>query len=423
MNLADLKDVILSQREEMEEGLELKNIIEREVDKEKLKRYIEKPNILVILGVRRCGKSVLSWLLLSGEKFGYINFDDERLLDLKPKDLDLILQAFYELYGRIDKIVLDEPQNIQGWELFVNRLRRRKGVIVTGSNSQLLSGELATHLTGRYVDFLLYPFSFREFLIYQRYGFKREHLFSGIKRAELKRYLEKYMLQGGFPERYLVGGEILARIYGDIVEKDIVRRLGARKRLALKEFVKYLISNTAREFSLRRLAKILDIKDVHTIKNWLEGVENSYLGFILIRYSPRLKEQIIAPKKFYAVDTGLITSVSFRVSRDIGRIIENLVAVELMRRKSYWNRNMEIYYWKDHQQREVDFVVKEGTKIEELIQVTYISARDEIERREIKALEKASEELRCKNKTVITWDYEEEGDIKFIPLWKWLLTS
>ena len=419
MKLGDIKDVILSQREEIREKFERERIIEREVDKERIRGFLAYPNIVAILGVRRCGKSILSLQVLGDEEFGYVNFDDERFIDIGAKDLNKVLQGIYEIYGDVDKLVLDEPQNVQGWELFVNRLRRTKGVIVTGSNSRLLSGELASKLTGRHIDVLLYPFSFREYLFYRDMKFDEPQSTSKI--ANVKKALEDYIEQGGFPERYLFGSEIVVRIYGDIIEKDIVRRIGVRKKSSLKEYVRYLFSNISREFTYRKIASVAGVKDQHTLKNWMLAVENAYLGFSLSKYSPKLKEQLLSPRKFYAIDTGMARSVSFRVSRDIGRLMENLVAVELMRRKSYWRRMWEIYYWKDYQQREVDFVVKEGEKVRELIQVTYASGKDEIERRELRALDKAGEELGCKNKTVITWDYEERGEINYIPLWKWLL--
>ncbi|MEM2073973.1 MAG: AAA family ATPase, partial [Nitrososphaeria archaeon] len=215
MNLQEIKRAIISQKEEMIEKFEKGNIIKREPEIGKLKQYVTVPNILVILGIRRCGKSVFSWQMFENEVFGYINFDDERLYGIRANDLDLILQAFYELYGNLDYIILDEPQNVLGWELFVNRLRRTKKVILTGSNSKLLSGELATHLTGRYIDFTLMPFSFREYLNYIRTYVSKEDLYSTSKIALLKRCLEEYMRIGGLPEAYMFGREILVRIYGD----------------------------------------------------------------------------------------------------------------------------------------------------------------------------------------------------------------
>ncbi|RLF59625.1 MAG: hypothetical protein DRN25_03845, partial [Thermoplasmata archaeon] len=148
MQLQEIKEIIASQREEIEERFEKTKMIEREVDRERLKGFLKSPNVLAILGVRRCGKSTLSLQLLRNEGYGYINFDDERIMDFNVKDFDKVMEAFYELHGKIENVVLDEPHNIQGWELFVNRLRRTKRVIITGSNSKMLSGELATHLTG-----------------------------------------------------------------------------------------------------------------------------------------------------------------------------------------------------------------------------------------------------------------------------------
>ena len=424
MQLQEIKEVIASQREEIEEKFEKTKIIEREIDKERLKGFLKSPNILVILGVRRCGKSTLSLQLLRNEEYGYINFDDERIMGFNVKDFDKVMEAFYELYGKIENIILDEPHNIRGWELFVNRLRRTKKVIVTGSNSKMLSGELATHLTGRHIDFTLYPFSFREFLTYNDFEFG--DYITTAKMGLIKNLLRDYFSQGGFPERYILGKEMLVSIYFDILEKDIIRRIKLKKKVAFKEMVKYLVSNFSSEITFSKLKNILDIKDQHTIKNWIDGLEQAYLIKMIERFSPKLKESVIAPRKVYCIDTGIIEVISFRLSENIGRIMENIVAIELLRRKSYWYPGMEIFYWKDHQGREVDFLIKEGTSVKELIQVTYASGRDEVERRELKSLVKAGNELKCKDLLLITWDYEDEikmdgKTIRCIPLWKWLL--
>jgi len=427
MNFQEIKRVIVSQKEEMEEKFR-ERIIEREPNVNNLRQFLAYPNILVILGIRRCGKSIFSWQIFKDETFGYINFDDERLFVIKAKDLDLVLQAFYELYGNIDYIILDEPQNVEGWELFANRLRRTKKVIITGSNSRLLSGELASHLTGRYVDFMLMPFSFREYLNYKGVALSREDFYSTRKVAEIKRYFEEYTRIGGIPEVYLFGREILVRIYGDIIEKDVLRRFRIRRKETFKELAKYLMSNVASEFTIRKLSHIFEVKDVHTIKNWIDALENSYLFFVLKRYSPKLKEQIIAPRKIYCMDNGLVNAISFRTNERFGKLMENLVAVELLRRKKYWYNSLEIYYWKDYQQNEVDILLKEGAQIRQLIQVTYASSKNDIDEREIKGLVRASDSFMCKDLLIITWDYEDMLNIgnkmiKCVPLWKWLLNK
>jgi len=426
MNIEELKKIVKSKREEIEEKFKKIKIIKREVEYKKLLSFLSAPNILAVLGLRRCGKSILSLQIFKQENFGYVNFDDERLVEFKARDFEKLLNAFYELYGEIDKIILDEPQNIEKWELFANRLRRTKKVIVTGSNSRLLSGELASALTGRHITFTLFPFSFREYLSYNDFEFKKQDIYSTRKIALLKKHLTEFLNIGGIPEAYLFGKEILVRVYADIIEKDVIKRLRTKKKAALRELAKYLVSNFASEFTFAKLKNILKIKDQHTVKNWISALENAYLFAILERYSPKMKEQIIAPKKVYCIDNGIINVVSFKLSQNFGKLMENLVAIELLRRKSYWHRDWEIYYWKDYQQREVDFVVKQGPNIKQVIQVTYASGKDEIDGREIKALLKASELLKCKNLLVVTWDYEAEEkvknkNIKFLPLWKLLL--
>ena len=417
-----LREVIIEQREEINEIFERERIIEREASKETAK-FIKVPNILAILGVRRCGKSIFSHLIFK-EKTGYINFDDERLVDIEARDLNKILEIFYELYGPdLEKIILDEPQRIRGWELFVNRLRRTKKVIVTGSNSQLLSGELATALTGRHITFELFPFSFREILVYNQ---RKIAEITTKERSMVFKDLLDSLENGGFPERFKWGKRIIREIYHDILYKDIIRRGKIKKITELTKISNFLVSNFSKEFTFKSLTSISRVKHLSTISKWIELLKEAYLLFVLERFSFKLKESVYAPKKVYCIDNGIATAIGFRFSQNIGRLMENFVAIELLRKRSYWYPEWEIYYFKDYQQREVDFVIKEGLKVKQLIQVTYASDKDEIERREIKSLLKASDLLRCKDLLVITWDYEGEEEImgkkiKFIPLWKWLI--
>jgi len=416
----DFKTIIKEQREELEKIFHEERIIERE-GLENSKKALNHPNILAVLGVRRCGKSIFSYLLAKEKKFGYINFDDERLIGLKAEDLNKILESFYELYEDVEFIILDEIQNIKNWELFLTRLRRSKKIILTGSNSKLLSGELSTHLTGRYLDETLFPFSFREFLKFKQ--FKENDVYTTKEKATIMRFLQEYLEVGGFPEIYKFGSAMASRIYEDIITKDIILRYKINKKEELKRLSRYLITNSSEEITYSKLAKILNVKHVSTISNWISYIENAFLIFKLERFDFKLKQQFIAPKKVYCIDQGIINSIGFKFSENKGKIIENEVAVELQRRKRV-NRNLEIYYWKNHQQNEVDFVLKKGSKIEQLIQVTYINSKEEIREKEITSLLKASKELKCKNLLIITWDYEsKEKGIKFIPLWKWLLEN
>jgi hypothetical protein len=429
MNTEEIKKIIVDQKEEINETFEKEKIITRTAPNENLMHFLKYPNILAILGARRSGKSIFSNLLLKGKKYGYLNFDDERISNIKPEDLGLILQAFYELYGSdVEYFILDEIQNVQQWELFANRLRRTKKIILTGSNSKLLSGELATHLTGRHMDFTLYPFSFHEFLTLKDIKPTKEDIYSTKKSSEIKKHLRQYISLGGFPEAYKFGKAMLIKTYEDILQKDILLRYKIKNKTAFKELTKYLISNVSNEITFTRLKDIASVKNDHTIKNYVDYLSTAYLIFLVERFSFKLKNQTIAPKKIYCIDTGIINSIAFSFSENFGKIIENLVAVALLRRKSYWQSDLELYYWKDYQHREVDFIIKKETKVEQLIQVTAASEKNEIEKREYNSLLKASEELRCKNLLMITWDYEAKEiidgkQIVSIPLWKWLLSE
>jgi len=428
MEISEIKGIIQEQRIEMESLMGNGKIIEREVGSEWIKDALSQPNIAVILGVRRCGKSVFAWLTAKERKSAYINFDDERLYGIGAEELNLILKAFYELYDDPDYIILDEIQNVEGWELFANRLRRSRRVIITGSNSSLLSGELASRITGRHVDKVLFPFSFGEFLAYNEIkppGKNEEYTTKDS--AVMEKSLETYLEKGGFPEAYGLPG-ITKSIFGDIVSKDIIRRYRLKNMAALESIVKYLVSNSAKEISYSKLKSIFGIRKVETVKNYMGYIGDTYLVFTLQRFSFKLKQQFIAPRKAYCIDTGIINAISFKTGDDTGRKIEGLVAVELKRRASYSDTQTEIYYWKDHLQREVDFVLKRGNAVTRLIQVSFVGGevQEEVMHRELESLVHASQELRCNNLLLITWSREGLEEYKgkkiiLIPLWKWLL--
>jgi predicted AAA+ superfamily ATPase len=423
MKVEELKRVLADQREVLEEYFRKERIIERISPAERLSRALSHPNILAVLGVRRCGKSTFSHLLLKGEKYGYVDFDDERLAGLGTGDLDRILQALYELHGGLDFLLLDEIHNVPGWELFASRLRKTKRVLITGSNAKLLSGELATHLTGRYLDFTLFPFSFREFLAAK--GVESGPALSTARTAEVRSALEDYLRVGGFPEVLKFGRVVLSRIYEDIITKDVLRRFRPRMGADFREVARYVLSNFSKEITFSKLRNLFGLGSVRTVKSYVDHLALAYLIFTVERFSPRLKERMIAPRKVYCVDTGILNTVT-RFSEDRGRLMENLIYIELLRRGALSEEPYQVFYWKDHQQREVDFLIVRGWEVEALIQATYACGRDEVEERELKALLKASEELRCRNLTLLTWDYYDELDIDgmkihCLPLWRWLL--
>src|SRR5579884_3686384 len=222
MNPEEARRIIQDQEDELEQLLK-KKIVQREAAIQ-IEASMVGPNAFLITGVRRCGKSTLAVQLARKYSYARVDFDDERFSDLTAKDLNNILEAIYTLHGDVEILVLDEIQLVKGWEMFVSRLRNTKKVIVTGSNSSLMSREFGTRLTGRHLDFTLFPFSFREFISYK--GFVFEESTKGIAKA--KKYLEEYMSIGGFPEVLLFGTQVLKSIMNDIILKDIVLRYGIR---------------------------------------------------------------------------------------------------------------------------------------------------------------------------------------------------
>lgn len=414
-----VRDILLIQKRELENRLKEK-YIDRGIDTKKIKNNL----IKIIAGPRRAGKSFFAIHLLSKiGNLGYVNFDDERLVELK--DYDEIINIINSIYNKPEYLLLDEIQNLNRWELFVNRLQRQNyNLVITGSNSRLLSKELATHLTGRHLPINILPFSFKEFLKLD----ERE-----LTESETKEKLYFYLTFGGYPEPSLKSldyRDYLSTLFNSIIYKDIVKRFKVRFPQSIEDLANYLISNLTREFSYNTLSKITKCKSVHTIEKYLDYLEESFILFKLNKFSFKIREQISSNKKVYCIDNGFIHAKAFKFSHDFGRLYENVVAIEL--KKLEINQRANIYYWKNSQQEEVDFIVKEGPNVTQLIQVCYNLDDIKTREREIRALLKAGKELKCKKLIVVTENYESEenaewfgikGKIRFIPLWKWLISA
>lgn len=416
MQSGELRRIITDQRSDVERKFGSEVMIEREKTGH-ARKFLGYPNILTVLGVRRCGKSTFSLLLAKelNEKFGYVNFDDERLIGASHEDLNRILEVFYELYGTVDLIVLDEPQNVRGWELFASRLRQTKKVIVTGSNSRLLGGELATALTGRHIDLLMSPFSFRETLSFEPDMYRTEDI------AMVKKEFDSYLIGSGFPEFLRFGPPIVRSIYEDIVTRDCLGRHEIRGATSFRELARYLVSNFSLEFTYSRLSRVTGIRDVHTVKNYVEYLEQAFLIRTLKRFSFKLKEQTIAPRKVYVVDHGFANFMGFRLGDDPGRMAENMACMDLLSAEG-----SEVYYYKNSRGHEVDFVIRQGPGVKQLIQVCWDLSDPEVRKRELRSLVEGSEDLGCRDLLVLTGDQEGTEDhqgrkIKVMPLWKWLL--
>lgn len=380
--------------------------------------------IKVVIGPRRAGKSVFAMQLLSaacGADFAYVNFDDERLMP--PIDLDTLLATLIQFYGETKTLFFDEVQNVEGWELFVNRLQRRGyNIVLTGSNAHLLSRELSTHLTGRYQEFRLLPFSFSEFLRTRSFEVD-ERLAAKEREGLLLKHLEDFMNSGGFPEVVLGGADAeryLATLFDSILFKDVVKRHRVRYPGKLQDVGHWFVGNIAREYSCTSLKNALNFRSVHTVENYVAYLLEAFLFMSVTRYSPKAKLRMRAPRKIYGYDTGMVNAVRFRTGRDTGRLMENMVAVELYR------RGTEFYSYKTDNGKEVDFLLRSPDRENRLIQVCYEMTDAKTRRREFRALAAAGNELNVKSGSVLTWDEEgvEEVSgfiIKIVPIWEWLL--
>jgi len=347
-----LKDIVLQHKIEKEKFLSKEYIL-----REKLvfaKKNLETDLMKVITGSRRVGKSVFAMLLLKNRNFAYLNFDDENLL--KVKNYDEIVKAIFEVYPKPEFIFFDEIQNLENWELFVNKLQRRGcNLILTGSNAKLLSKELGTVLTGRYIPIEILPFSFKEFLKAKDFKIKKEYLEIPENKGKILNYLDEYLKNGGFPEvtvKNLDAGNYLETLFDAILFKDVVKRHKVRFPQKIYDLSFYLVSNFSSEFSFTKLKKVLDFQSVVTVQNYLKYLEEAYLVFTLNRFSFKAKEQIKTPKKVYLIDNSFITAKSFQFSQNLGKLMENLVFNEFLRKGYKPNKN--IFYYKTRNGKEIE---------------------------------------------------------------------
>ncbi len=413
-----LRDAIVLQKRELE-----KRLAERYVPRQAKLRQQSSDLVKVIIGPRRVGKSFFAIHQLSDLKeLGYVNFDDEKLAGLT--DYDELLAAVDSIYNHPKVLLLDEIQNLSKWELFANRLSRQGyNLFITGSNAHLLSRELATHLTGRHTSIVLFPFSFPEYL--------KATTSIELTDNEKKQKLEEYLEQGGYPEplvKNLDRKEYLSTLFDSIIYKDILRHYKIRNPQGLIDLAQYLLSNPAKEFSYTSLSEVGHCKSVHTVQRYLGYLQEAYLFFTLSRFSYKTREQAGDNKKLYCIDNGLVSAKAFQLSPDRGRRYENAVAIHLKYLES--QGGFKLYYWRNIQNEEVDFLIYKNRSVSQLIQVCFDMAKQNVKDREVRALLKASAEVKCKDLLVLTADYEAveelewfgiKGKVKFVPLWKWLL--
>ncbi len=395
--------------------------------------------VITITGPRRAGKSYLMRQMarrlsdkgVRKENILFVNFEDPRFASLDTKVLAQVYDVYKGFFSPIDTpyIFLDEIQEVTEWEKWVRTMHelRKAKIIVSGSNAQLLSRELGTLLTGRHIDLTVFPLSFAEYLTFNKMEVNGAFGVLG-KTAEIDGLLHKYIESGSFPEVALSvkKTEVLLNYFDDILTKDLLKRFRVRKTPVMKALIKYYLSNAANLVSFTSVGKFLQANP-HTIEKFSGYLEDVYLIFLLKRFSYKVKEQEKSPRKIYGIDTGLCNSLGFRFSENIGRLAENIVFLTL-KRKQILDPQIELFYWKDAQHREVDFVIKHGLDVTSLIQVCWNMSDEKTKNRELRSLHKGMKNLNITNATVITDATEGEENlngytVKIIPLWKWLLAE
>lgn len=420
-----LKDTVSKQKQDKERLLSLP-YIERTREKD-AKKWLSSDLIKVILGPRRAGKSVFALMLLKERSFAYFNFDDESLPGKEKIDLDELMMELKLAYGETKYILFDEIQNLPNWELFANRLHRAGyNLVLTGSNASLLSKELATHLTGRHIPIEILPFNFAEILKAKQYEVTADTISLPDEKAKLLAILNQYMTNGGYPEVVTKGVDprgYLDVLFDAVLFKDVVKRHKVRFSEQIDNLGSYLINNVSSQYSAKKLANVLGFKSQVTLENYLGYLTEAYLIFSLKRHSTKVGMRLRSSKKTYVVDNGFVTAKAVQHSPNTGKLMENIVFIELVKRGNQPNR--ELFYYKTRNDREIDFVLKKGYEVVELIQVAYESTNQNVEEREVKALVEAGKELNVAKLSVLTWNekrtVEKDGMvIQFIPLWEWL---
>ncbi|VAW30678.1 Uncharacterized ATPase, AAA superfamily [hydrothermal vent metagenome] len=418
MNKERLTEILLDQKEVFSAKT---GLIERDIP---LEDAIKTSLVVIITGVRRCGKSSLLFLIkekmqLDESGYCYFNFDDERIVN-DVSLLEGLDNLHKEIYGEEPLLFFDEIQNITGWEKFVNRLYEQgRKIFVTGSNASILSSEIATSLTGRNKVLELMPFSFNEYLRFKNIAAGVEHL-STKKRLQITAAFDAFIPEGGFPLAVRENDpEILTGYFQDILYRDIVARYRLSRVEEIKQIGIYFLSNIAKKFSYATLQKVSSVKSLSSVKRYLDYYAGAYLFYYLNKFDFSLKKQTLNPRKVFTVDQGFVHRIGFNFSANKGRVLENIVFLELKRRKK------EIYYYSG--KGECDFVIKQGLHITEAVQVTYLLNNENLER-ETGGLFEAMKAYDLSNGLLLYYDKDIKenkipGEITIMPVWKWLIQN
>ena len=392
-----MKTIILNQRKERDELMSRPYLIRRSNQDTDL--LLNSSLIKLITGPRRVGKSTQALLMLRDKNFAYLNFDNYSLLE--AWDANLVMRMLDDVYPSYEYILLDEVQNLNGWDLWVSELYRLgKNLVITGSNARMLSSEMATVLTGKYLQVEMLPFSLEEFFDWNKLDL---HMLKPEDITNSFVLTDDYLRNGGYPE--VVASRQLTRSYLDtlfdsIIWKDVAKRHNVRNVTDLNNLAMYIVSNFCNPVSANDLTTELGFSSVNTTKKYMDYLHEPYLFYYLSRYNNKLKLMKKAPRKVYVVDNGFVASKAFSLSDNLGRLLENQVFIELVRRGYDVEKTM--FYYRSRNDKEVDFVLRKGTQIERLIQVCYDMSNSKTEKREVDSIIECAGELKCNDLVIVT---------------------
>ena len=384
---------------------------------------LSNPMIKLITGPRRVGKSTYALLMLQGRNFAYLNFDDNLLLS--AWDEELVMRTLDEVYAGYEYLLLDEVQNLKDWDVWVSKLYRRgKNLVITGSNARMLSSEMATVLTGRYLQVEMLPFSLSETMEWKGVSTGGDE---NARQTEMTVIADDYLRNGGYPETIdmrSITRSYLSTLFDSIIWKDVAKRHNIRNITDLNNLALYLLSNFCNPLSANDIAREISMTSVTTTRKFMDYLHEPYLFYYLPRFNNKLKLMKKAASKVYVIDNGFVAAKAFNLSENLGRLLENEVFVELLR-MGYKVETM-LFYYRSRNDREVDFVTRQGTRIERLIQVCYDMSSPKTEKREVDSLVECAGELRCNNLMIITNNDEREilkdgYNIKVVPFVKFVM--
>ena len=392
-----MKTIILNQRKERDELMSRPYLTRR--NHQDIGLLLNSHLIKLITGPRRVGKSTQALLMLRDKNFAYLNFDNYSLLD--AWDADLVMRILDDVYPGYEYILLDEVQNLHAWDLWVSELYRKgKNLVITGSNAKMLSSEMATVLTGKYLQVEMLPFSLEEYFDWNKVDL---HSIDPEPNTDALVLMDDYLRNGGYPE--VVASRQLTRSYLDtlfdsIIWKDVAKRHNVRNVTDLNHLAMYLVSNFCNPVTANDLTTELGFSSVNTTKKYMDYLHEPYIFYYLSRYNNKLKLMKKAPRKVYVVDNGFIASKAFSLSDNLGRLLENQVFIELVRRGYDVEKSM--FYYRSRNDKEVDFVLRKGTQIERLVQVCYDLSNPKTEKREVDSIVECAGELKCNNLIIVT---------------------